>query len=201
MITGRRNSEIRTLKWGDFEVETLPSSKLNCVEPLSAVEPGDGAGGEGKVWYRWNGKGKERRDECPHSLWKAINAYLNAADRLETITPDDYIFVALNNNASRLPNVRSSGSCSFVEQNCQAGAKRQPLTARFVGRLLKRYALRAGLDPRRITVHTLRHTAAMLRKEVGEDVEAISHFLNHSSLSVTQIYLHRIEGQEDTAWV
>ena len=69
-----------------------------------------------------------------------------------------------------------------------------------INKLVKRYAYRAGLDPRRITVHTLRHTAAMLRKQAGEDVEAISRFLNHSNLSITQIYLHQVEGATDTGW-
>ena len=219
LLTGRRNSEIRNLRWGDFESETLPSPK-SCFEfyPEYNEGPGErfgrGAGGEGRVFYRWEGKGKSRRDVCPLSLWKAIIAFLKAADRLDTITPDDYIFTALNNNASRLPNVRQAKRqpyanqsskhtepCSLGEPNCRAGAKRQPLTDRFVRSLLKRYAYRAGLDPRRITVHTLRHTAAMLRVEAGEDLEAISQFLNHSSLSVTQIYLHQVEGHEDTAWL
>ena len=69
-----------------------------------------------------------------------------------------------------------------------------------VGRLVKKYARRAGLDPNRLTVHTLRHTAAMLRKEAGEGLEDISAFLGHSSLAITQIYLHRLEGQPDHAW-
>jgi len=194
MITGRRNSEIRTLRWGDFEHDMgrsfseLTSQKFTKNSQANVEYPASA-----RIFYRWQGKGKDRRDECPSSLWRAITDFLKAADRLDTISPDQYIFTALNNNSSRLPNVSSSNQYASIGQ-------RRPLTARFVGRLLKRYALRAGLDPRLITVHTLRHTAAMLRKEAGEDVEAISRFLNHSSLSVTQIYLHQVEGATDTGW-
>ena len=46
----------------------------------------------------------------------------------------------------------------------------------------------------------LRHSAAKLRREAGESVEAVSAFLDHSSLAVTTVYLRRLEGVEDLAW-
>ena len=49
-------------------------------------------------------------------------------------------------------------------------------------------------------IHVLRHTAAKLRRDVGESVESVSQFLDHSSLAVTTTYLRRLEGQRDTAW-
>ena len=56
----------------------------------------------------------------------------------------------------------------------------------------------AGLPPS--GVHVLRHTAAKLRRDVGESVESVSQFLDHSSLAVTTTYLRRLEGQRDAAW-
>jgi hypothetical protein len=35
---------------------------------------------------------------------------------------------------------------------------------------------------------------------VGETVEDVSRFLDHSSLAVTTVYLRRLEGQEDRGW-
>lgn len=35
---------------------------------------------------------------------------------------------------------------------------------------------------------------------MGETVEDVSRFLNHSSLAVTTVYLRRLEGQEDRGW-
>ena len=42
-----------------------------------------------------------------------------------------------------------------------------------------------------------RHTAAKLRRDAGESVEAVSAVLDHSSLAVTTVYLRRLEGVED----
>ena len=46
-------------------------------------------------------------------------------------------------------------------------------------------------------VHIFRHSAAKLHRDVGESVEDVSRFLDHSSLAVTTTYLRRLEGQED----
>ena len=174
LATGRRNTEIRTLRWGDFDV-----SPLHQLSERS-----------GSVWYRWQGKGSARRDQCPLALWNAILDYLSASARLKTIKPQDYIFTPLTDRAVRLPNVDQ-----------RTWTLNRPLSMREVGRLLKRYATRAGLDPSRITVHTLRHTAAMLRREAGDDLEQISTFLGHASLTTTQVYPHRLEGQSDSSWL
>jgi integrase len=56
----------------------------------------------------------------------------------------------------------------------------------------------AGLPPSGL--HVLRHSAAKLRRDAGESVEAVSAFLDHSSLAVTTTYLRRLEGQEDAGW-
>jgi hypothetical protein len=39
-----------------------------------------------------------------------------------------------------------------------------------------------------------------LRRDGGESVEAVSAFLDHSSLSVTTTYLRRLEGEQDQGW-
>lgn len=48
--------------------------------------------------------------------------------------------------------------------------------------------------------HILRHNAARLRPDAGESVEAVSQFLDHSSLAVTSVYLRRLEVAEDASW-
>ncbi len=62
----------------------------------------------------------------------------------------------------------------------------------------RRYLRKAKLPA--CGVHVLRHSAAKLRRDVGETVEQVSSFLDHSSLQVTSTYLKRLEGEEDTGW-
>ncbi len=63
---------------------------------------------------------------------------------------------------------------------------------------LRRYLRKAGLPE--AGVHVLRHSAAKLRRDVGESIEAVSRFLDHANLAVTTTYLRRLEGEEDTGW-
>ncbi len=49
-------------------------------------------------------------------------------------------------------------------------------------------------------MHITRHTAAKLRRDAGDSVEAVSAFLDHSSLAVTTVYLRRLEGERDGSW-
>jgi len=63
---------------------------------------------------------------------------------------------------------------------------------------LRRYFRKAKLPPG--GVHILRHSAAKLRRDVGETVEEVSRFLDHANLAVTTTYLRRLEGEEDGGW-
>ena len=80
----------------------------------------------------------------------------------------------------------------------QAGASERGVTSATFYNRFRRYQVEAGLRP--AGVHVLRHTAAKLRRDVGESVESVSQFLDHSSLGVTTTYLRRLEGQEDQSW-
>jgi len=63
------------------------------------------------------------------------------------------------------------------------------LTARSVGRILRKWALEAGLA-RKVTPHTLRHSFATHMLERGADLRSVQELLGHSNLSTTQIYTH-----------
>ncbi len=80
----------------------------------------------------------------------------------------------------------------------QHGANGRRLTSGTFYGNFRSYLARAGLPPG--GVHLLRHTAATLRREAGEPMEAVRAFLDHSSLGVTTTYLRRLEGQADGGW-
>ena len=62
----------------------------------------------------------------------------------------------------------------------------------------RRYLARAGLPPS--GVHITRHTAAKLRREAGESIEAVGAWLDHTNLATTTTYLRALEGQADRTW-
>jgi integrase/recombinase XerD len=55
----------------------------------------------------------------------------------------------------------------------------------------------AGLGELRRPIHTLRHTNARLRREVGASVEDVQSALDHASLATTAVYLRKLEGAVD----
>ncbi len=142
LLTGRRRSEVLSLRMGDLTAN-------------------------GATYSAYRGKGgKQRRRELPEPAVKAITAGLAAfGRRLEDLEPEERLF-----------NVSVQG---FYLN-------------------LRRYLRNAKLPE--TGVHILRHTAAKLRRDVGESIEDVSRFLDHSNLAVTTTYLRRLEGEEDEGW-
>jgi integrase/recombinase XerD len=77
------------------------------------------------------------------------------------------------------------------------------LDRRAVGRLLEALAVEAGLDPRALSPHTLRHAFATHLVEGGADLRAVQALLGHADIATTQIYTHvadaRLKALVETA--
>ena len=135
---------------------------------------GDVSFDDSAVFYRYTGKGGLRgRRELPRpALAAVVRSLADVGKDLASMHPGESLW--------------------------QAGAGPQGVSSATFYNRFRGYLRLAGLPPS--GVHLLRHTAAKLRRDVGESVESVSQFLDHSSLAVTTTYLRRLEGERDTAW-
>ena len=110
---------------------------------------------EERVYYAYRGKGGKRgRRELPRPAYEAIVRALAAfANEIPSMAPDQSLWRAVG---------------------ADGGITDGTAYLRF-----RRYLKDAGLPLSGL--HVLRHSAAKLRRDAGESVEAVSAFLDHSS--------------------
>jgi integrase/recombinase XerD len=146
-------------------VEMLYAGGLRVSElaglPLASVK-----GKEAFVLVRGKG-GKERLTPLNPGARQAIQSYLDV-------------------RAEFLPqNLTRAARFLF----CSRG-KEGFLTRQRLHQLLKSLALKAGLDPAKVSPHVLRHAFATHLVEGGADLRSVQTLLGHADIATTEIYTH-----------
>jgi len=146
-------------------IEMLYAAGLRVSElagmPLARVK-----GKEGFVLVAGKG-GKERLAPLGPSAWAAIKSYLDV-------------------RAEFLPK-NSTRAARYLF--CSRG-KEGFLTRQRLHQLLKGLALKAGLDPAKVSPHVLRHAFATHLVEGGADLRSVQTLLGHADIATTEIYTH-----------
>ena len=141
------------------------------------------------AWITWPGDQPPTPEQMPRPLWHAFRDFLAANGQMGSIRPEDYLFTPLSDRAAHLPNVDPG-----------AWDATAPLSPAMVGRLIKKYARRAGLDPAHISAQTLRYTAAALRAQAGADPQQIADLLGYADPHTADRLLRQLQVNPPTPW-
>jgi integrase len=167
LLTTRRRAELLRLRWGDIS--------------RGLVHGENGTSHQGYMFsYTSKGNGLQRfKTELPALAYRAIETYLVASGRMDTIEPHDAIFVAVETAYGRI------------------SAPGEPITGTTMLRTLKKYARAAGLDPQRVMIHGFRHTAIQQRLKAGQQPIEIMRITGHKSMDSFYKYCNRLMGEAD----
>ncbi len=144
---------------------------------------------ESSITYRAKLKGgKTRWKELPPPVWEAIRHYLYISNR--KLVHDSPIFKATVDNGKYLQNHHQILKLDHEEA----------ITGEALNQALKRYAKLAEIDPKKISLHSLRHLGAELFLEASNDIHETQLFLDHAHLNTTQIYLSQLKGENHWHW-
>jgi len=89
---------------------------------------------------------------------------------------------------------KEAGECEHIFTTLEG----RPLDHRYVQRMVKRYAAKAGIE-KNISPHTLRHTFATDLYRETSKIRLVQKVLGHSDLSTTMIYTHIHDPEVESA--
>ena len=100
---------------------------------------------------------------------------------------NEVVYIPLTDDASRL-----------IEPLAQEGLVFGPLVASTLTRTIRRWVQKAGIT-KRISMHTARHTFAVLLLTKGVDIYTVSRLLGHRNVKTTQIYADIVDERRKEA--
>lgn len=82
----------------------------------------------------------------------------------------------------------------YIDKKSDVDERLFPMTPRSVQRMIKKYAIAAGIT-KKATPHILRHAFATDLLQNGADLRSVQALLGHANISTTQIYTHFTDKQ------
>ncbi|MCH8862105.1 MAG: tyrosine recombinase [Proteobacteria bacterium] len=146
-------------------LETLYATGLRASELLDL--PRNAVAGDQPLLVVRGKGGRERMVPLSGPARKALHSYIRALDAGEANKGSRWLFPS-RGKGGRLTRVR-------------------------LFQLIKALAAEAGIDPRRVSAHVLRHAFATHLLANGADLRAVQKMLGHADISTTQIYTHVLE--------
>ncbi len=117
-------------------------------------------------------------------------------ERMVPLSPDARealsVWIALRDETETTPRQRGAPASRYL---FPSRGKTGHLTRHRFYLLIKEIAVAAGVDPTKVTPHTLRHAFATHLLAGGADLRAIQTMLGHADVATTEIYTHVLEAR------
>lgn len=160
----------------DFAIiNLLLRTGLRTIE-IQRADIGDIAKCVDEAKFYIQGKGRDAKDEyvvLTYTSLKPILTYLEARGQADKSAP---LFASISdrNNGKRM-------------------------TTRSISRLIKNALLKADIDDKRLTAHSLRHTAITNALKGGASLQEVKTMARHANINTTLIYSHNLERMANPA--